>query len=419
MIFTSIEGGITLFNPINQEIEAFINNDFTGIRDILSLPDDRIAFITNNKEVKVYDFNTHYIITLMPHKHMSDTELSIKLNLYIKMELLLWKLKSWFTKPVIRREIITNGFEPYLKQIVFKYDYYLDHKIFSKAEGMSAITTLPNKMKLIAYANGTLNNKYPCPKNIEHMIAVSNEEIVIITKEKAFQKWNFITNTLLDTYMLTQYEEVKSLFFLPIQKIVGLHFNNSIRLSVSFVSIDHILSLKVLDDDTIIIRTYDGKLKRLDVRNNLSTLIHEGYKTIDCNIAIGIGLAYVGYFVNEIDKNIYQLPNGKLLCEGVIFNDEIYLETLSTITHTTILSDGRIVVRFTTGKIGLFNESKTPTIHNYFSSIISMVALPDNRVAFVSEDYKLRIFDLYTVIIYEIDKQMTQTELSIKLNLLK
>lgn len=32
------------------------------------------------------------------------------------------------------------------------------------------------------------------------MIALSNEEIAIITNDDYFQRWNFITNTLLNTF---------------------------------------------------------------------------------------------------------------------------------------------------------------------------------------------------------------------------
>lgn len=49
-------------------------------------------------------------------------------------------LKKWFTKPQSRRDVIHNNFNPFLKQIVFKYDYFLHLDPFLKNEHMSAMT---------------------------------------------------------------------------------------------------------------------------------------------------------------------------------------------------------------------------------------------------------------------------------------
>lgn len=101
-------------------------------------------------------------------------------------------LKRLFTRSLTRKEVIYKSLDPYLQDLIFKYDYFVYDKthIFSKSEGMTAMTHLPNGTSVIAYSQGILKVgklKYKCPKNVIQIIAVSNPQIIIITGPNKIQ----------------------------------------------------------------------------------------------------------------------------------------------------------------------------------------------------------------------------------------
>lgn len=64
------------------------------------------------------------------------------------------------------------------------------------------------------------------------MIALSNEEIAIVTKAGFFERWNFINNTLLNQFYFLMFKTVHKLFIIPNQRILGIHFEDSIYIYV-------------------------------------------------------------------------------------------------------------------------------------------------------------------------------------------
>lgn len=221
-----------------------------------------------------------------------------------------------FIWPKTRKEIIYDRLDPFLQEIVFKYDYFLsDIDIFFKKENMTAITTLPNGEKIIAYSTGKVKVKdqeYPAPKYIDNIIALSNEEIVISNMFGVFQKWNFITSTKICDFRYIG-SPIKRLFLLPNRKIVGYCIEGIImiwdydgKFLLQFPD-DDIVIINVIDN-TIFARTYTGKIKILNTDGS-SKIIYEDSYTIDNQL-------YKRYIsTNGINLHIYKLPSGKLLCD--------------------------------------------------------------------------------------------------------
>lgn len=72
---------IKLFNFKTQQFEASLENPHYCVKEIITLPDNKIAFVTHNN-FKIYDFEAcKYIINTKIKKPMSDIEISIKLKL--------------------------------------------------------------------------------------------------------------------------------------------------------------------------------------------------------------------------------------------------------------------------------------------------------------------------------------------------
>lgn len=74
------DGFTTLFNPVSKQFEHDIGT-FGYIMLIVTLPDDRIAFVDNEAILRIYDFNTCEFESIVGIVRCSVEELRVKFEL--------------------------------------------------------------------------------------------------------------------------------------------------------------------------------------------------------------------------------------------------------------------------------------------------------------------------------------------------
>lgn len=102
--------------------------------------------------------------------------------------------------------------------------------------------------------------------------------------------------------------------------------------SLPELSENNILSVKVINNDIIIV-TQDIQIKLIDTLTRLTTIIYNPPMLTDGN-----RLAHI-FYRHSKDYNIYELPNGKLLCGHIIFDyekSETFYREGHNRTHTVL-----------------------------------------------------------------------------------
>lgn len=136
-------------------------------------------------------------------------------------------------------------------------------------------------------------------------------------------------------------------------------------------------------------------------------VIFTGHSSTQVNDYNGILIQFL-IVPPDSDRCIYVLSQNNLFCEYVIFDD---------IQNICICSNGNIVFVFKDGSINLFVRNRLEGIHK---NILYIDTLPDNRVCFISNDFKLWVGDFNThkcTLMCEVNKSMKDTEMTINLKI--
>lgn len=316
------------------------------------------------------------------------------------------KIRDFIWTPKTRKQIIFDNLDLLFKETVFKYDYYLDNlHIFLKNEGIIAVTTLPSKVLLIAYSNGTLkanDHTYVFRPPIFDMIAISDEEIIINTTK--IQRWNFITGTLLNSFNT----RCQSLVLLPNQRILTIG----------------LLKVKIWNYEgkrISTIRSHETKscmdlshLKKNNLTHNSSiTFVYKNgdhmiYNTIYTHRGIHT-------YATGICNNIH---NKCIITDD--YRDKFILNKYGyTVKQTFILSSGNIAMLFDE-YIRLFNPTSQEFIYEVrFINIITANILPDDTLIFVTNDRLIHLCNFNACkVVGIVAKSLSNTEIFIKLKLL-